>query len=77
MVGGRRLCTGVVLSTPPLTSAATAWSSTGAINLHSVQQTEGGDSAPLALFYQEHCTQLWCIQRKKDVELLEQVQRRP
>jgi len=50
------------------------------------QQVEGGDSAPLLRSSEtppgalhpalEHCIQLWSPQRKKDMDLLEWVQRR-
>lgn len=43
------------------------------------QQGEGGNSDPLLCSYEscvEYCVQLWCSQYKKDMDLLEWVQRR-
>jgi len=44
------------------------------------QQVEGGDSAPLLHSDetpQESCIQFWTPQHTRDMELLDQVQRRP
>jgi len=45
------------------------------------QQVKGGDSAPLLRSgetpHLESCVRLWSPQHRKDVDLLERVQRRP
>ena len=48
----------------------------GCIKKRGSQQGEGSDCAPLLSSHLQYCIQAWGPQYRKDVELLEQVQRR-
>ena len=61
------------------TAAYKANCTLGCIKRNVTSRAMGGDSAPLSALVRSHleyCVQFWGLQHKKDMKLLEQVQRR-